>query len=394
MDFPGSSDPAAALPGGAWLRGVCFADTTSAGDVPQHDLPGDRRSLPVSTPVFGNPGMTPTRAMDPSRRTRRLFAVIGEPNDWTFQALSSILEPDGFELLQARTAASLLAHTGSIRPDLVLVSDELPDLSPAEVCARLRGIASFNPATPILVTSSELVDETHRMEHLRGGAWDTLRLPANAEEFRLKIARFVDAKVLSDLTREERMLDGLTGFYSLPGLMRRAEEETAEAERHQRPLACIVFGPSLAGEENGDPEVSDERLRTTPELESQLERIFHRLGRRSDVIGRLNPNEFVVMAPSTDEEGAVRLGRRFLSEMKHLTISVGDGDDRVARVEMRAGYYAAAVPFSATAKPGQMVGRAAGALRRSQEARRFGSEIAAWHAGNVPDLEGLENDAG
>lgn len=338
--------------------------------------------------------MTQAPSMDPSRRARRLFAVIGEPNDWTFRALSSILEPDGFEILQARTAASLLDHVGSIRPDLVLVSDELPDLSPAEVCARLRGTASFNPATPILVTSSELVDETRHMENLRGGAWDTLRLPANAEEFRLKIARFVDAKVLSDLTREERMLDGLTGFYSLPGLMRRAEEEAAEAERYQRPLACIVFGPSLATEGNGDPEVSDERLRTTPELEGQLERIFHRLGRRSDIIGRLNPNEFVVMAPSTDEEGAVRLGRRFLSEMTHLTVSVGDGDDRVARVEMRAGYYAATTPLQAAVKPGQLVGRAAGALRRSQEARRFGGEIAAWHAGEVPDLGGLENEAG
>ena len=366
--------------------------TTSDGDVPQHDAPRFELPFPWSTPASRIHGMTQPPSMDPSRRARRLFAVIGEPNDWTFRALSSILEPDGFEILQARTAASLLDHVGSIRPDLVLVSDELPDLSPAEVCARLRGTASFNPATPVLVTSSELVDETRHMENLRGGAWDTLRLPANAEEFRLKIARFVDAKVLSDLTREERMLDGLTGFYSLPGLMRRAEEEAAEAERYQRPLACIVFGPSLATEGNGDPEVSDERLRTTPELEGHLERIFHRLGRRSDVIGRLNPNEFVVMAPSTDEEGAVRLGRRFLSEMTHLTVSVGDGDDRVARVEMRAGYYAATTPLQAAVKPGQLVGRAAGALRRSQEARRFGGQIAAWQAGEGLDVEGMEND--
>jgi len=255
-------------------------------------------------------------------------------------------------------------------------------------------MASFNPATPILVTTSELVSETRHLEHLRGGAWDTLRLPASAEEFRLKIERFVDAKVLSDLTGEERMLDGLTGFYSLPGLMRRAEEETAEAERHERPLACIAFGPFLASGTPENPEVSDEVLRTMPELELKLERIFHRLGRRSDVIGRLNPNEFVVVAPSTTEDGAVKLGRRFLSEMQDLTISLGERADRVARVEMRAGYYAPTLPLATSVKPAQLVGRAAGALRHTQEARRFGERIAAWQAGALPDVEGLETQAG
>jgi len=319
--------------------------------------------------------MTHQKPWDLPRLPSRHFAVLGEPNDWTFRALATVLEPDGFEVIQARTSDELLEHVNSIGPDLVLVSDVLPDLSAPEVCTLLRGHPSFNPATPILVTSSELIDETAHLRNLRAGAWDTIRLPANAEEFRLKIARFVDAKTLSDVARDERMLDGMSGFYNLNGLLRRAEEETAEANRFQRALACVVFGPAVSSSGTGDPAVTDEMLRTSPELEAGLERIFRRMGRRSDVIGRLNPNEFIVVAPSTDEEGAVKLSRRMLAEMQGLTIPSGEGE---TAVEMRAGYFAPATHAPAAMRPSQLVGRAAGALRRSQSRHLPGEEISGW----------------
>ncbi|CAN5820753.1 hypothetical protein BH23GEM11_BH23GEM11_12990 [soil metagenome] len=336
---------------------------------------------PPDAPGFN--GMTQQTPWEPPRFPQRHFAVLGEPNDWTFRALATVLEPDGFELIQARSSDELLDHVNSIGPDLVLVSDVLPDLSAPEVCTLLRAHPSFNPATPILVTSSELIDETAHMKNLRAGAWDTIRLPANAEEFRLKIARFVGAKTLSDVARDERMLDGVSGFYNLNGLLRRAEEEAAEANRFQRALACVVFGPAIPASKEGDPEITDEMVRTSPELEAGLERIFRRMGRRSDVIGRLNPNEFIVVAPSTDEEGALKLSRRMLAEMQGLTIPSSTGR---TEVEMHAGYFAPSTHAPAAMKPSQLVGRAAGALRRSQSRHLPGETISAWQ-GESLDIE-------
>ncbi|TVP59385.1 MAG: diguanylate cyclase [Gemmatimonadales bacterium] len=317
--------------------------------------------------------------------------MIGEPNDWTFRALQTIMAPEGFEVIQARTAAELLEQVRGIRPDLVMVSDSYSDLEPPEICRLLREMNSFNPATPILVTTSEVIDETRHLENLRAGAWDTVRLPANAEQLLLKIGRYVDAKAMSDFARHDGMLDGLTGFYNLKGLLRRTEEEAAEAWRFRRAMSCMVFGPVIPPESTDEgPEVDPEELRDRPELEKGLIEIFRRMGRRSDVIGRLNPTEFIVVAPSTDEGGAVLMGERLLAEMRHLTIPV---DGREVKVEMRAGYYSPGDPTPTSVEPVDMVSRAAGALRRSQTQYDPAEEIAPWRDGDVMVLPGGGREA-
>lgn len=312
------------------------------------------------------------------------FAVVGEPNEWTFRALSSILEPHGFEVIQARTAAELVEQSRGIRPDLVTVSDAYPDLDAPEICRLLRGMHSFNAATPVLVTTTEVVDETRHLENLRAGAWDTIRLPANAEELLLRISRFVDAKVASDRARNEGMLDRATGFYNLKGLIRRTEEEAAEAWRFRRTLSCMVIGPVLPPDRKPeDRQINPDELRDRPELERGLVEIFRRMGRRSDVIGRLNPTEFIIVAPSTDEGSTVKMGRRLLAEMQHLTVPV-DGEE--IRVEMRAGYYSPGDPTPTSIEPTEMVARAAGALRRSQTHYDKESSIAPWQDGDLAVL--------
>ena len=315
------------------------------------------------------------------RIERQFFGVIGEPNDWTFRALQTIMAPEGFEVIQARTAAELIEQVRGIRPDLVMVSDSYPDLQPPEICRLLRGMHSFNPATPILVTTSEVIDETRHVENLRAGAWDTVRLPANAEQLLLKIGRYVDAKAMSDMARTDGMVDAQTGFYNLKGLLRRTEEEAAEAWRFRRTLSCMVFGPVLRPESGEEASaIAPDQLRERPELEKGLVEIFRRMGRRSDVIGRLNATEFNVVAPSTDEGGAVQMGERLLAEMRHLTIPV---DGREVKVEMRAGYYAPGNPAPTSVEPAEMVSRAAGALRRTQEHYDTAEEIAPWKDGDA-----------
>jgi len=312
-----------------------------------------------------------------SHYPRHYFAVVGEPNEWTFRALHSLLSPNGFEVLQARSSAELVDQVKGIRPDLVLVSDAFPDLDPPEICRLLTGVSSFNPATPLLVTTSEIVDETRHLENLRAGAWDTVRLPANAEELLLRITRFVDAKAMSDLARAEGMIDRSTGFYSLRGVLHRTEEETAQAWRFRRSLSCMVFGPVLP---SGSSKSEAEALKDSARLEKSLVEVFRRMGRRSDVIGRMNPTEFIVVAPATDEGMAVRMGERFLAEMQHLTTRINGQE---VSVEMRAGYFSPGDPAPTTVEPEELVSKAAGALRRTQERHEAEAPITRWQEGDL-----------
>lgn len=320
---------------------------------------------------------------DASRPRHHFFGVIGEPNRWTFRALQTILAPEGFEVIQARTAAELIEQARGIRPDLIMVSDGFSDLEPPEICRLLRGMRSFNPATPILVTTSEVIDETHHIANLRAGAWDTIRLPASAEQLLLKIRRYVDAKAMSDAARNDGMIDSATGFYNLKGLLRRTEEEAAEAWRARRSIACVAFGPAISPEPDAAPGPQDERgpLHQRPELERALREVFRQAGRKSDVIGRTGPSEFVVVAPATDEGGAVHMGRRYLAEMQHLAVARAG---REIPISMRAGYFSPGDPAPASVGPEELVAKAAGALRRNQTDIGSPPEvITPWRAGDA-----------
>lgn len=322
----------------------------------------------------------------PRSAERPFVGVIGEPNPWTVRALETILAQHGLQVVHAPTARDVVEQVAELEPDVVVVSDALPDLSASETCRRVRAIRTFNPATPVLVTSSELVDETRQVENLLAGAWDTLRLPANAEQLLLKIRRFVEAKAVSDAAGQAEMFDDVTGFYNLRGLLRRAEEEAAEAWRFRRTLSCMAFGPVLppSGVDEG-PDLEPAALRTRPELERELAEVFRRMARRSDVVGRLSPAEFVVVAPSTDEGATIRMGERLLAEMRHLTVPVR-GQER--RVEMRAGYYAPGNPAPTSIRPSDLVSRAGGALRRSQSHYDPDEEILPWKHGDLLVLPG------
>lgn len=321
----------------------------------------------------------------------QFYAVVGEPNDWTLRAITSILDLNGFQVIRTRTAAGLLEKTRATQPDLVLVSDSFPDLQAVDTCRVLRGMSAFNPATPILVTTTGITSEAARIAHLRAGAWDTIKMPANPEEFLLRIQRFVDVKVRSDMATAKGMLDGSTGFYNLHGLLRRTEEEISEAWRFRRTISCAVFGPV--------PPLGEGRL-ASPDaphrarLEEELLEVFRRVARRSDVVGRLNALEYIVVAPSTDEAGSVRLCRRLLAELQHLTLPAPDSDDLVP-LPIRAGYHSPGTPAPADLTPGDLVGRAVGALRAQQEAGPEAStpDSLPWETGHSIEVE-LEGPAG
>jgi GGDEF domain-containing protein len=84
--------------------------------------------------------------------------------------------------------------------------------------------------------------------------------------------------------------------------------------------------------------------------------------RVSDATGILGTNDFLVLAPGTDEKGAETIARRLL-EVLH------DGDDLgVARsgMEFSAGYYAAQDGTGGSMAVEDLLGRPMEALRQAQ----------------------------
>src|SRR5260370_26690609 len=87
-------------------------------------------------------------------------------------------------------------------------------------------------------------------------------------------------------------MDPATGLHSRTGLARRARGRGALMARIHGALACVVFAV------DADP------------ADVGAAAYLAQAARVSDVVGRLGPREFAVIAPATDHVGALQLARR------------------------------------------------------------------------------------
>ncbi|MGH7445184.1 MAG: response regulator [Longimicrobiales bacterium] len=228
--------------------------------------------------------------------TRPPLALLVCPHEWAARSLDTILGPQGYALLHAFTGQQALDRCREGDPDVVIIDGNMPDMEAAEVCERLLRDAGLSAAAPIIAFHSTPITRDERLRLLTAGAWDVFS-PLDAEELLLRIERLIQGKLASDRARENALIDPRTGLYSWQGVVRRVRELGAAAERHSRPLACVVL-------------ISTEAAATDVEGSAELAKSLRELTRSSDVLGRTGPGEFVVLAPDTDEHGARILAQR------------------------------------------------------------------------------------
>jgi diguanylate cyclase (GGDEF)-like protein len=241
-----------------------------------------------------------------------------------------------------------MAHTGrqgldlaaKVRPDLILVDFQLPDLTGIDLCARLREIPTVRPSTPILIFSGGAAGRRERLEAYRAGAWGLLDPPFDPQELLSRIVPLIQAKRDTDAALESSDLDPLTGFYNVHGLMRRLTEIGADTRRSRRPLACVVLRPSAQqsrGDEAGLGAEQDRSWHTaTSEIARKLGSIITSATRSSDAVARIGTSDFVIVAPGTDRSGAVRLAERVVE----LLEKTEKQNEAIRDLNLRAGYFA------------------------------------------------------
>lgn len=267
--------------------------------------------------------------MAPSDKgVRPPVVLVATDHEWATRSLESILAPNGFAVIRASSGRQAQDFAMNAQPDAIILDARLGDMSGAHLCRMLRSDPRVGPQTPIIITAAESGNRTLRNEALEAGAWSYCSQPVDGEALLLQLRTFIEAKRSSELSREESLLDDLTGLYSLRGLARRAREIGAEAQRRHMPLACLAFAPvSDSSVEMGVSAFAD--------LARHVGAVCQSCSRASDAVGRLGQAEFAVIAPATDADGAMRL-------LERLSTAVGTSQPATERVprglRIRAGF--------------------------------------------------------
>mgnify|MGYP003337024711 CR=1 FL=1 len=291
-----------------------------------------------------------------SNRDLNPLLLIIDDQESNVRSLESVLRPKGHVVLKATTGQQALDLTTKVSPDAILVSRSLPDFDGIDLIRALTREATVQGTTPILLTAGTALGKAGRLEALSAGAWDILEQPVDATELILKLDTFVRAKQEVDRVRDQGLTDPETGFYNVRGVLKRAKELNADSARAARPLACVAFGRQ-SSQEGGAVEGSQDRF--TERVSAALQSVT----RTSDAVGTLSDGEFVVVAPGTNSDGAVRLADRILQELTSQ-----EKDPRASEVltsSVRAGFYSVSAPSETSAE--DMLLRATMALRRAQQ---------------------------
>ncbi len=282
------------------------------------------------------------------------LALVADDLEERTRWLVRLLEDAGYAVLRERTARNAQERARTAQPDLIVVAAGLPDPGGLGLCAALRGDARITSSTPIFLTLTEPASRERRLAALHAGAWECIAPPHDPDEILLKADAYTRAKRETDRARLEGLIDPYTGLYNRQGLARRARELGSQAFRDHGALACVVLAldPDTAGLAPGDE--ADGAV-------GRGVRMLQAAARRSDVMGRLGPAEFAVLAPGTDASGARRLAERLAGSLQVAMAPSAERDTVPLRV--RFGYEAVANVGYAPVEPVELLVRASAALR-------------------------------
>lgn len=221
--------------------------------------------------------------------------------------LRAQLREHGYEVVEAADGEQALARAREAHPDVMLLDVDMPRGNGFDVLSALKDDPELAEVPVVFITGRTTAEDAVRGLSL--GAHDYLRKPFEAAELAARVHAAVRTKRLQDELRSlNHDLTRLAGTDNLTGLpnRRHLDEElgrlVARSERHGLPLAVLLLDVDhfkRINDQHGH-QVGDEVLVAVAGR-------FASCLRREDVAGRWGGEEFMVLAPDIDRDGAAAL---------------------------------------------------------------------------------------
>jgi len=254
------------------------------------------------------------------------------------------LQPEGWRLAFANDAQTGLHLAKSEKPDLMLLDMTLPDGNGIDICRALKADPQTQSIAVLFLSASSAVSD--KVLAFDAGAADFVQKPFNAEELRARIRAALRAKRYLELLAERAHVDGMTGLWNRAHFDARLEVLLSTANRYRRAMALILFDIDFfkaVNDQHGHP-FGDRVLQSIGD-------VLQKSSRAADSACRYGGEEFAMLLPETQLEGAVLLAERirkrvslllFDHHQQHVQVTISAG---VAAVGPAEGYDAHADSF-------------------------------------------------
>ncbi len=240
--------------------------------------------------------------------------LIAHPDAFTTRALEIALRDEHHNARVTREGLDAIDRALDEKPDAIILGIDLPGLNGLDVARALRALEPTREI-PILFLARDS-EEAATVSQLglplvdcMVGAVELLSVREHADKLlRVKLPAPA-VRALDPDGHLAAISDPLTQLYERHYLLHRLAYEAARSARYSIKLTCILF--SVDRFETITDELGTlERDRVLVEIAN----LFRRAARVSDVIGRTGDDQFLVLAPHTNEAGA----RNYATRVRQL----------------------------------------------------------------------------
>lgn len=118
--------------------------------------------------------------------------LLIEDNDQNLYLATFLLEQSGFKVVSARSGAEGIPLADQVRPDLIILDIQLPQMDGYTVARALRQNPALKDVPIVAVTSYAMVGDRERV--MAAGCTGYIEKPINPETFRSEIEIYLKAR--------------------------------------------------------------------------------------------------------------------------------------------------------------------------------------------------------
>jgi two-component system cell cycle response regulator len=245
-----------------------------------------------------------------SRRVLEVFL-----RKWGYEVIAVTKGTDALALLEAEDA-----------PRLAILDWMMPEMEGTEVCRRVRQQSGRPYVYMLLLTARG--QKQNLLEGLQSGADEYLAKPFDAEELRARLRageRILDMQdeliAARDALHEQATHDALTGLLNRGASIEALIRELARGIRERRPIGIIITDLDHFKRINDSygHAAGDAVLREVAQRMKNCIRPY-------DSVGRYGGEEFLILAPSADEDSVFGLAERIRQAIDAEPVKTPAGD--------------------------------------------------------------------
>jgi diguanylate cyclase (GGDEF)-like protein len=316
---------------------------------------------------------------------KEISILILDDNDKILETLKDILGEEGYKITvcsnieQARMNLSRKFYNLALI-DLRLSQDNGLDL--------LKEIKKKNEDTAVVIFSVYASLES-ALEAMKDGAYGYLQKPLNMDELKITIRKALKEQELSlenerliGRLKELSLKDSLTGLYNYRYLIERMSSEFKRARRYILPLSIIMLDidyfkslNEVYGHQYGDL------------ILKEFAGYLKKCARTNDIVIRYGGEEFVVLMPDTDKNGAVVFGSRLLEFLKEHIFDRGGN-----RVKLKISMGVASLPENGIDSSASLLSGVDKAMRQAKESG--GNQLSLFRAAGAKEIKDILKDGG